>query len=717
MEKNDNIYEEITEEKKEYKISRRSFIKMTGGGILLYFTLGNLSLFDWEENVLAQQMPSDFNAYLKIGTDGRVTLFTGKIEMGQGVVTSLAQMLADELDVSLENVDMVMGDTDLCPWDMGTFGSMSTPVFGSELRKAGAKARKVLFEMGAEYLKIPVENLEINNGVIFSKKDKNIKISYAELAKGNKIDRQAPEEIEIKKPSELNIINKSYNRRDAFQKVTGKAKYTADIQLPGMLYAKILRPPAHNAKLLEVDISEAQQVEGVQVIKEPDLIAVLHKYPDVAESALSKIKTKYDVPETGLDDKTIFEHLLKVAPEGKVIANDGDINTGKQNSKTLFDETYYNDYVAHSPMEPHTAVASIENDKVTVWASTQTPFRAKDEVAKALDFKPENVRIITPFVGGGFGGKSRNLQVVEAARLAKLSGKPVQVAWTRKEEFFYDSFRPAAIIKIHSGISEEGKINLWDYNVYYAGERGSKHFYNIPNHQTVAYASGWTGVPGSHPFATGAWRAPGANSNTFARESQIDIMASKAGIDPLEFRLKNLTDKRMIRVLETAAAEFGWTPMKAPSDRGYGISCAIEVGTYVAAIAEVEVDKLTGKVQVKRVVCAQDMGLVINPEGATIQMEGCITMGLGYALGEGIHFKGEEVLDVNYDTYNITRFSWLPEIKTILIDNKESDALGGGEPAIVNMGALIANAIFDASGIRMFQLPMTPDRIKEAIKK
>jgi len=717
MEKKNNINEEITEVKNGYKISRRSFIKITGGGILLYFTIRNLPLFAQEDRRLQHEMPSDFNAYLKIGTDGRVTCFTGKIEMGQGVVTSLAQMLADELDVSLENVDMVMGDTDLCPWDMGTFGSMSTPVFGAELRKAGAKARKALLEMGAEYLKVPFENLEIINGIIFSKKDKNLKISYAELAKGNKIDRKSQEETEIKKPSDFNIMNKSYNRRDAFEKVTGKAKYTADIQLPGMLYAKILRPPAHNAKLLEADISEALQVEGVQVIREPDLIAVLHKYPDVAEFALSKIKAGYDQPEIVVDDKTIFEHLLKVAPGGQTVASDGNINIGEQNSKIIFDEIYYNDYVAHSPIEPHTAVSSIENDKATVWASTQTPFRAKEEVAKALDFKSENVRIITPFVGGGFGGKSRNLQVIEAARLAKLCGKPVQVAWTRKEEFFYDSFRPAAIIKIRSGISDEGKINLWDYNVYYAGERGSKQFYNIPNHQTVVYGSNWTGVSGSHPFATGAWRAPGANSNTFARESQIDIMASKAGIDPLEFRLQNLTDKRMIRVLKTAADEFGWKSLKAPSGRGYGISCAIEVGTYVASIAEVEVDKLTGKVKVKRVVCAQDMGLVINPEGATIQMEGCITMGLGYALSESIHFKGEEVLDLNFDTYNIPRFSWLPEIKTILIDNKESEALGGGEPPIVNMGALIANAIYDAIGVRLFQLPMTPERIKEGIKK
>jgi isoquinoline 1-oxidoreductase len=368
-------------------------------------------------------------------------------------------------------------------------------------------------------------------------------------------------------------------------------------------------------------------------------------------------------------------------------------------------------------MEPHTAVASVENDKVTVWASTQTPFRAKDEVANALDFKPENVRIITPFVGGGFGGKSRNLQVVEAARLSKICGKPVQVAWTRKEEFFYDSFRPAAIVKIRSGISDAGKINLWDYNVYYAGERGSKQFYNIPNHQTVVYSSNLTGVAGTHPFATGPWRAPGANTNTFARESQIDIMAAKAGIDPLEFRLQNLSDNKMIRVLNTAADAFGWKTHNTGSGKGYGLSCAIEVGTYVASMAEVDVDKLTGKVKVNRIVCVQDMGLVINPEGATMQIEGGITMGLGYALSEGLHFKGEEVLDLNYDTYNIPRFSWLPEIKTIILDNKDSEPLGGGEPAIVNIGALIANAIYNATGIRMFILPMTPERIKELIKK
>jgi len=229
MEENNNIYNEISELNNDNKISRRNFIKITGGGILLYFTFRNLSFFTPEEQVLLAEIPSDFNAYLKIGIDGRVTLFTGKIEMGQGVVTSLAQMLADELDVSLDNVDMVMGDTDLCPWDMGTFGSMSTPVFGSELRKAGAEARAVLLEMGSEHLKVPTEELEVKDGIIFSRKNNNLKVTYAELAKGEKIDRQPTGEAEIKKPSELKIINKSYNRRDSFQKVTGKAKYTGDI--------------------------------------------------------------------------------------------------------------------------------------------------------------------------------------------------------------------------------------------------------------------------------------------------------------------------------------------------------------------------------------------------------------------------------------------------------------------------------------------------------
>jgi isoquinoline 1-oxidoreductase len=717
MKKDEYLELDFTDTKTRFPINRRQFLKIFGGGILIFFTVGDFADAQ-ERGGRGNQLPSDFNAFLRIGEDGRVSCFTGKIEMGQGVITSLAQMLADELDVPLDSVDMVMGDTDLCPWDMGTFGSMSTRFFGPPLRQAGAEAKAVLIELAAEYLssvtrrneKLPVNQLKVEAGVVFDKNNSKNQVTYAQLTKGQKIERHLDKKPPLKNSSEFKVINKPVLRRDALEKVTGKAKYAGDIRLPNMLYARILRPPAHGATLKSVDTSVAEKIEGVQIVKDGDFVAVLHKYPDVAGEAIANVKVQYDLPEANVDDKTIFDHLLKTAQNGEIVASGGDLTEGKKLSDYTFEEKYLNSYVAHAPIETHTAIANIDGNKVTVWASTQRPFGLKDEAAQALGIPSQNVRVITPFVGGGFGGKSQNRQGVEAVRLAKLTGKPVQVAWTRAEEFFYDTFRPAAVVKITSGVTNPGRISLWDYGVYYAGQRGSEQFYDIPHHQTMVYGSG-----NPHPFGTGAWRAPANNTNTFARESQIDIMASKAGIDPLEFRLNNLKDERMIRVLKAAADKFGWTPSKAPSNRGYGIACGTDSGTYVAHIAEVEVDK-DGNVKVKRVVCAQDMGLVINPEGATIQVEGCITMGLGYALSEEIRFKGGEILDHNFYPYEITRFSWAPKIDTVLIEAVDSPPQGGGEPAIICMGAVVANAIFDATGARLYQLPMTPERVKEAMR-
>jgi isoquinoline 1-oxidoreductase len=356
----------------------------------------------------------------------------------------------------------------------------------------------------------------------------------------------------------------------------------------------------------------------------------------------------------------------------------------------------------------------MEDGRLKVWASTQSPFGLKSEIERTLNMDPSKVQVLQAFVGGGFGGKSFNQQGVEAARLAVLTGNPVQVAWTREEEFFYDTFRPAAVVKIASGLDPGGRITFWDYGVYFAGDRGATHFYDIPHHRTTVYNSGWR-ASGVHPFNTGAWRAPSNNTNSFARESQIDIMAAKAGMDPLEFRLKNLTDERMIRVLKAAADKFGWTPLKSPSGKGYGIACGIDAGAYVAEIAEVKVDRRTGHVQVVRVVCAQDMGLVINPQGATIQVEGCITMGLGYALSEEVKFTGGAIHTKTFGDYKIPRFSQVPVIETVLLHLPDEPAQGGGEPAIITVGAVIANAIHDACGARLYQMPMTPERILSAL--
>jgi isoquinoline 1-oxidoreductase len=292
----------------------------------------------------------------------------------------------------------------------------------------------------------------------------------------------------------------------------------------------------------------------------------------------------------------------------------------------------------------------------------------------------------------------------------------VQVAWTREEEFFNDTFRPAAVVNIASGLDDAGKVTLWDYTVRFAGDRGADHFYTFPHHQTASVGN-FFGPPGVHPFPVGAWRAPGCNTNSFARESHIEQLAALAGVDPVEFRLRHLSDARMIRVLKRAAEKFGWTPQKGPSGRGYGVACGMDSGSYVATIAEVAVDRETGAVKVKRVVCAQEMGVVINPAGAVLQMEGCIMMGMGYALSEEIRFRNGELTDTNFDGYHLPRFSWIPKIETHIVPADDIPAQGGGEPAIIVMGGVLANAVWDATGARLYHLPMIPERVKAAIQK
>jgi len=695
-----------------YPLSRREFLQSIGGGIIILFTVGDAPTADGQSR--GKKERPDFNAYLRIGEDGGVTCFTGKVELGQGAITSLAQTLADELDVPLKSVDMVMGDTALCPYDAGTWGSMTTPYFGPVLRAAGAEARAVLMGLAAVRLKIPKDQLDVKDGVVFDRTRKGRKVTYAQLTKGKRIERRLEQKPQVKTVSELKIIGKPHNRIDAVEKVTGKAKYTGDIRVAGMVYAKVLRPPAHGAKLKSLDTSAVDKNEGFQVVRDGDLVAVLHKNPDEAEKALMKIKAEYDIPEARFDDKSVFDYFVDNAADGRVTQKDGDIESGHKLAQDMAEETYMDSYVSHAPIETHTALAQFEGSKVTVWASTQTPFGLQRQLTRELKIPIENVRVIAPFVGGGFGGKISNGQAIQAVKLAKIAKKPVQLVWSRADEFFYDTFRPAAVVKIKSGLTDSGKIVSWDYNIYGMGGRGAQMFYNVPHHRTTVCRELRNGEK-MHTIGTGPWRAPDNNTNSFARESHIDVMAARAGMDPLEFRLKNLTDERMRGVLKAAAEKFGWTPAKGPSSRGFGIACGSDVNVPVALIAEVKVDKQTGDVQVKRVVCALDLGLVINPEGVKLQVEGCITMGMGYALTEEVHFNGGRILDLSFGTYKLPRFSWVPEIETVLIKADDSPSKGCGEPPIICMGGVIANAIYDATGARLFQMPMTPERVKEAV--
>lgn len=697
-------------------LRRRDFFKILGGGIIVFFSPWDAFELMEMPAEQARSLPKDFNAFVHIAEDGTVTCYTGKIEMGQGIITSLPVMAADELDVPLEKVKLVLGDTALCPFDQGTYGSLTTRSFGPAMRAALAEAKGVLMELASEQLKVPVSQLVAEKGVIYVSGNKAKRVTYGELTRGKRIEKFLEVKPPVKDYTKFIYVGKSYKKVDSVEKVKGEAKFTGDLKLPGMLFARILRPPSHGATLKSADTSAAEKIEGVKVVRDDGLIAVVSENKDKVDEAIVKIKAEYEFNELPVNDRNLFEWILKAQTSSSVSNTAGDIELGRKQSEHVFETEFHDVYLAHAPIETHTALAQFEGEKLTVWASTQQPFPLQDSLANELKMPRDNVRVIVPYVGGAFGAKNAYQQAIEAARLAKLTGKPVMVVWTREEEFFYDTFHSSAVVKVNSGIDREGRITFWDYHVWMAGTRGAETVYDVPNRKTTSYSRA-RNAPPVHPFATGPWRAPNNNTNTFARECQIDIMAAKAGMDPLEFRLKNLKDQKMIDCLKAVADKFGYTPSKFPSGRGIGIACGIDAGTWQATMAEIKVDRTTGKITVLRLACAQDMGLCVNPQGALLQMEGCLTMGLGYALTEEVLFEGGNIKTLNFDTYEIPRFSWVPKLDCVILDRNDQPPQGGGEPAIIAVGAAIANALFDATGARIYRVPLTPGRVLEALKK
>jgi isoquinoline 1-oxidoreductase len=657
--------------------------------------------------------PEDPRAYLAIATSGRVSVFSSKIEMGQGVETSLAQMLAEELGVDLASIDMISGDTDLAPWDMGTFGSMSTRMFGQALRAAGAKARQMLIGLASQRLNAPADGLAIEHGVVFVMDRPDRRIGIGVLSDEFQAASETGDRPALHRAAEFSLIGRSPPRRDAQAKVTGAALYAADIRLDGMLYARLLRPPAQGAVLIAADTSRAERQPGVRVVRQGDLIAVLHEQRDAADAALALISADWRRPPTSrLNREIIFNHIHAHAGPPVTLIEQASPPSAAQDR--MFQTRFEKGYVAHGPVETHAALAGFDDGRLTIWASTQTPFPTRDAIALALGLDPAAVRVIAPLVGGGFGGKSANAQAVEAARLAMICDRPVQVERTRAEEFLYDTFDPASLVEVRSSLASDGRVSNWDYIVYAAGERGAVPFYDFPGLRVrSAGATGYGGAApaGLHPFAVGPWRGPGANMNVFAIESQMDIMAAAAGTDPVAFRLRHLSNPRMQAVLSAAAEAFGWRAGAGPTGRGLGVACSSDAGSCVATMAEVEVNKSTGQVKVRRLVCAQDMGMVVNPLGARMQIEGGLTMGLGYTLSEELRFQGGDILDRNFADYPLPRFSDAPPIEAVLVRNDALAPQGCGEPACTTAGAVIANAVFDATGSRPRRLPMTPARV------
>jgi CO/xanthine dehydrogenase Mo-binding subunit len=672
---------------------RRDFLKALGGGLLVLLAFDDVSTAQESGPTRRQrgeQLPEDVAAWLHIAPDGAITAFTGKVEVGQNIRTSLTQAVADELRSAPGLVQLVMGDTDLTPWDMGTFGSRTTPTMAPELRRMASTARETLLAAAAKTWNVEAAQLKMADGHVSDPGGKTTTIG--ELAA--KIDwvRVLGKPDFVTPPKQWQVAGTSLTKVNAREIVTGKHKYPSDYKLPGMLYGRVLRPPSFGAKLISADTSAASKIPGVSVVRDGDFIGVAATDEQKAQTALLSIDAKWD-QQKQISSKDLFAYIRANAG-GEALA------AAPPHGKHVLESTYTIAYIAHVPLEPRAAVADFQGGKLTVRTGTQRPFGVKSELSSALGIPEQNVRVLMPDAGSGYGGKHTGECAIEAARLARGAGKPVKVIWTREEEFTWAYFRPAGIIDARSAADDNGLLQAWEFHNYLSGPSGLQTPYEVPNKTERFHAV-------NSPLRDGSYRGLASTANNFARESHMDELAAVAGMDPLAFRLKNLKNERLVAVLQAATERFQWSKRKASGSRGFGLACGMEKGGYVACCAEVSIG--SGKqLRVERVVEAWECGAIVNPEHLKNQVEGAVVMGLGGALFEAIDFANGRILNPRLSEYRVPRFGDAPKVELVLLDRKDIPSAGAGETPIVGVAPALSNAISSATGLRIRSMPILP---------
>ena len=693
-----------------FDFDRRDFLKVLGGGIAIcvvndawaFQESGGRRRFE-------DRLPQDISAWLHVGEDGSVTVFTGKVELGQNIRTSLTQAVAEELHVEPGAIRMVMGDTDLTPFDMGTFGSRTTPTMSPQLRRAAAAARDFLLDLAADAWKVERAKVAANHGRI-TEAGSARSVTYAELAKGQKLTRAIPAEDPLTPATEWKVMGTSLPKVGGREFVTGAHRYVSDHKLPGMLHGKVLRPAAFGATLASLDTHEAEAMPGVVVVHDGDFVGVAAPSSDLAARALAAIHAEWKT-QPQPSSAELFEYLKTHPEQGRGREGDsrqttGSMAEGLAAAQQRLEQTYSVAYIQHAPLEPRAALAQWEGEKLTVWTGTQRPFGVRSELAGAFRLPEDQVHVQMPDTGAGYGGKHTGECAVEAARLAKAAGRPVKLVWTREEEFTWAYFRPAGVIEVRSGARSDGTITAWEYHNYNSGPSAIATPYNVPN-QVIEFH------PTASPLRQGSYRGLAATANHFARETHMDELAQLLKMDPLEFRLKNLKDERLKAVFEAAAKAFGWGRAKKGSPgQGFGIAGGVEKGGYLATCAEVFVERAGGQVRVLRVVSAFECGAVVNPDGLRNQIAGAAAMGIGGALFEAIDFADGRILNGRFSKYRVPRFSDVPAVEAVLVNRPDLPSAGAGETPIVGVAPAIGNAIFDAVGIRLRSLPLAPQGVK-----
>jgi len=695
------------------------------------------------------QLTTWLDDWIEINPDGTVTAFSGKVELGTGVRTALAQIVAEELDVPFDRVHMVMGDTQRTPDEGYTAGSMTISSSGTALRNAAAQARLILLELASRKLAVHLDELNVQAGVISANRQPQRKVTYAELMGGKHFNIDVPANVTVKDSQTYTVVGKSTPREDIPRKVAGESVFIQDLRIPGMLHARLVRPPSVGAELISMNEGSLAGVPGVvKVVRRNNFIGIVTEREEQAILAAQSLKVEWRESAALPPMQDLYTTLRSRPTEDNLLIDQGDFDSAWKNAHRQLHATYYQPYHAHASIGPSCAVADVREDQITVWASTPGPYPLSGTLAKLLDVPPEKVHLIHVEGAGSYGQNGSDDAAADAVILSQAVGRPVRLQWSRQDEFVWEPKAPAMVMEVRGGLDSHGNVVAWDYQVWspshvarahspeqlvagqllsgqpsaqfgfsFGAERNAPTNYSFETQRvTVHYIA-------DSPLRASSFRSLGGAENTFANESFMDELAAAAGVDALEFRLRYLPDERARQVLKSAASKAGWESRPSPQKtsgnlaQGRGIAFAWYENdqALVASVAHVQVDTSTGAVHVNRMVVAHDCGLIINPDGLRNQIEGNTIQSLSRALKEEVMFDEWRIKSVDWESYPILTFSEVPDVGIVLINRPDLPAVGAGEPSTTTTAAAVANAIFDATGARLRQIPFTPARVKAAL--
>ncbi len=749
------------------KITRREFVKDTGVLVVSISVVNRLPRLVASQTapeagsaILRSVAPEELDSWLAIAQDGKVTLYTGRVDIGTGVETSYAQIVADELDLAFEHVKVIMGDTGLTPDQSKSTASTATSMAAQPIRIAAAEARQVLLNLASKHLNTPVGELTVNEGVISLRDDSSKKISYGELIGGKRFDVKlkvletgmwGPKlagTAKPKVPSQYTIVGKPIPHVDIPPKVTGSYKFVHDVRVPGMLHGRVARPPALGATLLRVDPDSVRHIPGVRVVHKANFVGVVAEREEHAIRAAGELRCAWS-KWSGLPDYQDLYQAVRTAPliERRSRDEKGDVEAALQGAVRSAKATYHYPVQLHGMIGPSCAIADVKDGGATIWSGAQWVQGNRYDIAQMLGLSPEKVRVIWVAAAGCYGRLSVDDAAHDAALMSQVVGRPVRVQWMRHDEHGWEPVSTPMVMDLLAGLDARGNVVAFDFegwsSSHSSGERGNSVAWRLlgtaPGHKRLS------GGVGDHPynfpnrrvalnyvqplFRTLYLRAPGGLQNNFAIESFMDELAAAQGVDPIDFRLRYLEDARAVATLKAAAQKFGWDSRPSPRKgaggsgvaTGRGVSLAWQsigeyaVGQRVAMVAEVEVHRDTGRVRVTRAVVASDCGLIINPNGLQQQVEGAVLQGISRVLMEEVKFDRSKVTSLNWNSYPILTFPETPEVEVVLINRPDIPSSGIGELATIPTGGAVANAIFDAIGLRLRQVPFTPDRVKPTL--